>query len=565
MRYLDIITLLEYDRNKTINRLSVAVATAAEQDQSAKGQTAEQLFDQFEQADPTTNKQYVQWIADRYSRRQYTIEQLPSITTALTKFDQNKKQFQIRDINQYKEVNDLIAAANSIEVVPSGKQQKNAERHRAYEESEIIYSGPEGVLASPQTEFASCWLGRNTDFCTARTKTDNQFSEYHKNGRLYVWMPHGEGAGAKIQIFLPSRKTSDYPIEINDSANNPIGEDVFKKKYLSIAAIYNLLKTYADRQIQLTRTPGSQNFGLEIYTDYLHEPLPKDAIQTLKKFPQYIAKYATNIAKRRIPELEERLIGYNSYTAINYAASLVGPWPELEQHILKKTTENVGPAVQYALQVLKKPWPAAEKNIIKSNNSDAITYAKEFYPDGWPQLADAILAKYTGANLNKESVIQLVTSYAIHVMDRDWPAAEKVLLADPNTNAKTLWKYINYVLQDRWPAAEKRMLSAEMQEEDPYLSTYLFYYANGILEKRWPAAEPIIRQNKNVWLKYQEHFNTDQHKFKIGQTVSVTDGPFKDFDGKIIDFNGNEATVQFIIFNRYISGKVPLEWIKEVE
>lgn len=563
MRYLEIITLLEYDRSKTVQRLSIAVARAAEQDQSAKGQTAEQLFDQFEQADPTTNKQYVQWIADRYSRQQYTIEQLPDITQALTKFDQNKKQFQIRDINQYKQVNDLIAAANSVQVEPSGKQQRNADRQRAYEESEIIYSGPEGVLASPKTEFASCWLGRNTDFCTARTKTLNLFSDYDQHGKLYVWMPRNEGAAAKIQIFLPNAN-SYKSIEIKDSANRSIDSQLFRNKYMKIPAIRQIITSYANEQLE-----QKSQHGLTIYINYLQEPLPPQAIELLKKYTDFILPYTKNILKKRDAQLEQALLNSDDiFNAIEYAKHITGPWPELEQVIKKSSADPVylEAAIAYAIEVKKKPWTEMESSMIRLNSFiDLFEYAKLFYPNGWPPLEDKILKAYEKTDY-KGMYITYLTDYANNILKGPWPAAEKLLLTDPGTKSNMLWLYAQNVIKGPWPAAEKRMLTdQELQKDDTLLSKYLTRYAISILKKPWPPAETLIRKDTDMWLKYQKHFGLQtEHDFYIGQTVEVTDGPFKEFTGEIVNFKDNQAQLSIKIFGRSTPAYVPVEWLKEI-
>lgn len=577
MRYLEIKTLLEYDRNKTLNRLSVAVARAATNDPTAKDQTAEQLFDQFEQADPTVNKQYVQWLADRYSKGQFQLNQLPSVTQALTQFDQYKPQFAIKDINQYKQVNDLIQATNNIEVKPTGKQQKNTERDQAYSETKVIYSGPEGILASPQTEFASCWLGRNTDFCTARTKADNQFAAYNKDGALYVWMPKNQGPGAKIQIFLPDQGAT-RPIEINRSDNTPLLGDDFAP-YAKIPAIRKLLRTYAEN-ISQSKNADDRDNAFSIFVDYLIEQPNQASIAHMKRDPGLAMQYAINIAKKPMPELEDKILEVVSY-AIEYAKAFYpNGWQPLETEILNqlKHSSNYSSsygedtsayyAYEYATNVLKKAWPAAEPYFLESGDKNTVTsYAEKFYPNGWPQLAASILNGYVQSAFNKGAKIQHIIYYANKINKGNWPAAEKVLLTDINTDASILVLYTTAVKKAPWPAAEKRMLSAEMQEEDQNLEWSLVEYAKKVLGRPWPAAEPIIRKNRTDWKDYQRAFELQPTQaYADGQAVSVISGPFEGFDGTVVDAEDDDKImIKVEIFGRAMTVSLSADQLRAAE
>jgi hypothetical protein len=62
---------------------------------------------------------------------------------------------------------------------PEGRAKRKADREKAYLESFFIQEGQETTptIVSPQTEFASCWWGRGTRWCTA-SKEYNMFDSY---------------------------------------------------------------------------------------------------------------------------------------------------------------------------------------------------------------------------------------------------------------------------------------------------------------------------------------------------------------------------------------------------
>jgi hypothetical protein len=62
--------------------------------------------------------------------------------------------------------------------------------------------------------------------------------------------------------------------------------------------------------------------------------------------------------------------------------------------------------------------------------------------------------------------------------------------------------------------------------------------------------------------KLEEHNETMQHRYKIGETVKIVDGPFSTFDGVILSINGDKVSLEVKIFGR----ATPVELIlKQIE
>jgi len=62
--------------------------------------------------------------------------------------------------------------------------------------------------------------------------------------------------------------------------------------------------------------------------------------------------------------------------------------------------------------------------------------------------------------------------------------------------------------------------------------------------------------------KLEEHNETMQHRYKIGEIVKIVDGPFSTFDGVILSINGDKVSLEVKIFGR----ATPVELIlKQIE
>ena len=144
-----------------------------------------------DQMDPTRNNQYTVWILKQWIDAKLRFEDYSRVNRALTTFDKIKPQLRKdnvdRDINNYNwsSLQDLVEKYHE-EV--SGKEIKREELERVKTESKILYNGPDGKLVIPKTEFASCFWGRGTRWCTAATEGQNYFDDYNSSGKLYIWI-----------------------------------------------------------------------------------------------------------------------------------------------------------------------------------------------------------------------------------------------------------------------------------------------------------------------------------------------------------------------------------------
>lgn len=168
----------------------------------------DETFNMLLKLDPTytggDNKgSYSQWIMDLYKRikkqgesrlRRFVDEDLYKVSDYLAEFDEKKKFFKNKDINQFKTLPDLAQALEEVgegelshrqEVRQRQKDRKNADLGK---EAELVHEDSKWEVWVPKTYAASCKLGQGSSWCTASTESDNYYNHYLDmyGGKYYI-------------------------------------------------------------------------------------------------------------------------------------------------------------------------------------------------------------------------------------------------------------------------------------------------------------------------------------------------------------------------------------------
>lgn len=218
--------LVEYRRDKTAASLGDKIVDAMARDPSLsfKDEEPEQILqfkerfktdtdfqnyflNRFEQGDPTSNKEYTQWIIRQYiAGKIRRLEDVGStVRDMIERYEyakrRNKLPAQHRDINRLDvaSVYQLVKDIN-IDQATAAKTKQNARE---------IYNGPDFRVIQPLDQAASCYYGQGTQWCTA-SRNNNMFNEYNQNGPLYIVIPkHPNYEGEKYQIHFDSNQFTD--------------------------------------------------------------------------------------------------------------------------------------------------------------------------------------------------------------------------------------------------------------------------------------------------------------------------------------------------------------------
>lgn len=416
MRYSDFKTLLEYDRSKTTASLGAAIEKRAATDAYLKSQTADPVsavIAKAEEADPTPNKQYVVWIVRQYIKNNLKYEDIYKLEEDLAVFVKTKGQHRRlginSDINQYdwKTLADVAKKLGSTDIADTDQADPTQVK-----DAKVLYNGPLGMLSVPETEAASCELGRGTEWCTAATKSNNMFDRYNKQGPLYIW--HDKKKKTKYQFHFESGQfmdVHDQPVADSDAVylakENPITSKLMKQKadvvldkYLDYLDFHseppeddgygyieypdeeildaNLLlpmsaidDRYFSKLMNTAMNASSLNADANVFKKAWLKELqarPELHSELAKVKPSSLPITYAQYTKTRSQAMENELLAakYITGTLVKYAEAVIrGAWPEAEPIIAKDGVS----AFFYATRVLKGRFPEGEEAIKQSDRN----------------------------------------------------------------------------------------------------------------------------------------------------------------------------------------------------
>jgi hypothetical protein len=155
---------------------------------------SEDLVEKFPELQPAyeagiRNPSYLQWIQKRRAG-----EPVEDIIDIVKRFDELKPRLAKKDIYAYKNPSELRIAIENLGA--SKRTQKRAEKQRlTAEETTILGTFGDWIVAMPHTVESSCQLGKGTTWCTAATQSQNLFLSYVARGYediiLYYIMKKG--------------------------------------------------------------------------------------------------------------------------------------------------------------------------------------------------------------------------------------------------------------------------------------------------------------------------------------------------------------------------------------
>ena len=187
--------------------------------QDTKMYYVDQLLQKLEAADPTRNKEYVQWMARTYTKGGVFFEDvITQVAQDLVIFDRLKRRRLIpppyNDINRYADFH-LFAetVAQYEEQLPDEEVPIN--KGQAKE----IYRDSQLRIIQPVDKDAACYYGRGTKWCTAATTAYNAFDAYNRKGPLYIIIPsQPKYTGEKYQLHFVDMQfmnEKDQPIDLH--------------------------------------------------------------------------------------------------------------------------------------------------------------------------------------------------------------------------------------------------------------------------------------------------------------------------------------------------------------
>ncbi len=221
---------------------------------AALGAYINEVLKFFEDADPTANKQYTEWIIRRFidGGIRYLEDVDSTVAENLAIYHELKVRRKIppelMDINKFK------GDANPNSVVRFFRNVYNIYRElpeqveKAKGNAKEIYSDEEIRVVQPMDKEASCYYGQGTQWCTASTKSTNYFHHYSEQGYLYIVLPKKpEHEGEKYQLHFGSNfyaNENDVGVKLTTLMNrwpqlHKLFHDEYSDQFMSDDGEYN--------------------------------------------------------------------------------------------------------------------------------------------------------------------------------------------------------------------------------------------------------------------------------------------------------------------------------------
>ena len=234
--------------NENQHQFLIEVLSLAELYDKNFQQIPQDIFQQITQSDPTydinkPNKmgKYTKWLASLYLNNNLKLEDLYKAKEYLTLYTKyyNKIDKEFQKIGKIQSLSQLYQiVAPFIEMTSQVSHQE--EIRNIKKGAEKVYEDNVWLIIIPHTKEASCYYGKGTQWCTAATKSDNQFDYYNSQGELF------------ININKQTNKKYQFHFESNsfmDETDSPIQEPICKTIGLTQGALNWYLENIEDAEV----------------------------------------------------------------------------------------------------------------------------------------------------------------------------------------------------------------------------------------------------------------------------------------------------------------------------
>lgn len=173
------------------------------------------IFYNIIKTDPTYDEQrsqkmgkYGKWLLNQYRQGNLDMNNLPKVRNTIDFFNRYNRQLEVKDINQYKNIDQVYDNVKNFMEDPSQATSKSDAARKVKEMgAEKVYEDNDWLIIVPKTREAAIYYGKGTKWCTASTHGYNYFEHYNKEGRLYINI--NKNTGDKYQFHFESNSFMD--------------------------------------------------------------------------------------------------------------------------------------------------------------------------------------------------------------------------------------------------------------------------------------------------------------------------------------------------------------------
>ena len=192
-------------------------------------------------AEINPNHKYLEWIARNWDtsgpNEEGEVEHnLKEILLAVSKFDNQSQRLEIKDLNQYKDIDQLFDALKKVGETARRTVDITDDVEKIYEDNRF-------VVVVPKTHTASCYYGAGTKWCTASKDTTSHFSTYKGNGELYYIIDKTLPTSDPYYKVALNKKIAGHTEDFWDVKDKPITDTT---NILSIVQNSKMIKDIRD-------------------------------------------------------------------------------------------------------------------------------------------------------------------------------------------------------------------------------------------------------------------------------------------------------------------------------
>lgn len=223
----------------------------------------------------------------------------------INKIDKDK-----RDITQYNSIQDLLAVIKDFrDAEASGEEMATSKtdeiKKRREKELKLVYKDDMWKVYIPLTEWASCEIGKGTEWCTAATKSNNMFDHYNSDGPLYVLIKNEDKS--RYQLHFPSNQLMD----VNDREVSGI---LFFDHIAEDSGLYEFLKGESDNFYEFILATSAEDMADGGYSETFEEALNsadetsteyREALRTLRYGEDSYSRYLGFVYENDVDNISE--------------------------------------------------------------------------------------------------------------------------------------------------------------------------------------------------------------------------------------------------------------------
>ena len=173
------------------------------------------IFYNIIKTDPTYDEQrsqkmgkYGKWLLNQYRQGNLDMNNLSKVRNTIDFFNRYNRQLEVKDINQYKNIDQVYDNVKNFMEDPSQATSKSDEARKIKEMgAEKVYEDNDWLIIVPKTREAAIYYGKGTKWCTASNRGYNYFGLYNSEGRLYINI--NKNTGDKYQFHFESNSFMD--------------------------------------------------------------------------------------------------------------------------------------------------------------------------------------------------------------------------------------------------------------------------------------------------------------------------------------------------------------------